>query len=85
MTRKDHIAIANLIHDLPMRIDKAELISQFTKFCVKDNPRFSVDKFIAACLGFNVVEKLDFKDQDAVAAEQEVDEGYPDIEATLPF
>lgn len=68
MTKKDYIKIANLIKDLPPRIDKVELVNRFIKVAIKDNPRFDTGRFIAGCLGLTF-KKLDFKDIDAKIAE----------------
>jgi hypothetical protein len=81
MTKKDYELIAGVMSKFPEKhLYKVDLVIDFTKALKVDNSRFDVAKFIAACLGLDA--KLDFKDQDAVAAESE---GYPGMMSALPF
>jgi hypothetical protein len=81
MTKKDYKLIAGVISKFPeKRLYKVDLVVDLAKALKVDNSRFDVAKFIAACLGLDA--KLDFKDQDAVAAESE---GYPGMIEDLPF
>ncbi len=64
MTNKDYELIAKVIAKFPdERIAKADLVIEFCKALQADNPRFIPVRFVIQCLD------LDFKDQDAVAAE----------------
>ena len=54
MTQKCYIAFAELVKNLPkdsnsLQIERSDLIVELCKLFREDNPRFSSDRFIAAC------------------------------------
>lgn len=53
MTRKDYVAVAEILSDFKSGIDNQvvfeDLVDEFADFFSADNPNFKLDKFREAC------------------------------------
>jgi hypothetical protein len=52
MTRKDYVAVSNILGDYQEVMDKDEyfhLCADFAKYMAKDNSRFDMKRFMEAC------------------------------------
>lgn len=53
MTRKDYVAVAQILNDFKQEIDNhavfEDLVDEFADFFASDNPNFKLDKFREAC------------------------------------
>lgn len=50
MSKKDYVAIAEILRDVPMRSEtRAQLVSRFCTMLADDNPRFNPSRFREAC------------------------------------
>jgi hypothetical protein len=53
MTRKDYVAVAEILSDFREGIQNPilfeELVLEFSDFFSEDNPNFKLDKFVEAC------------------------------------
>jgi hypothetical protein len=53
MTRKDYVAVAEILSDFREGIQNTilfdEMVLEFADFFAEDNPNFKLDKFVGAC------------------------------------